>query len=115
MCIGLPMHIVESRPGAALALGRGRREQIDCRLVEHGGAALEPGQWVLVFNGAARERLDAARAAEIDAALDLLDAALGGDAAHAGADPGFALPSAIDARALARLTGQVLRSSEGAS
>lgn len=115
MCIGLPMRIVESRPGAAIALGRGRRHEIDCRLVEHGGAALDPGQWVLVFNGAARERLDAARAAEIDAALDLLDAALGGDAARANADPGFALPSALDASTLARLTGQRPRPSEGVS
>jgi hydrogenase expression/formation protein HypC len=106
MCIGLPMEIVEAGPGVAVAQRRGRRERIDCRLVEHDGAALASGQWVLVFNGAARERLDAVRAAEIDATLDLLDAALGGDAARAGAAPGFSLPSALDADALARLTGQ---------
>ena len=113
MCIGMPMRIVEARPGMALAEGRGRRERIDCRLAEQGGNALAPGQWVLVFNGAARERLDAVRAAEIDAALDLLDGALAGDAGRAGADPGFALPSALDATALAQLTGQAPPPSDG--
>lgn len=107
MCIGVPMRVVQAWPGAALAQGRGRSETIDCRLVERNGSALSRGQWVLVFNGAARERLDAVRAAEIGAALDLLDAAMAGDAVRAAADPGFALPSALDAAALVRLTGRV--------
>ena len=107
------MRIVEAGPGSALAQGRGRSERIDCRLVEHEGAALAPGQWVLVFNGAARERLEAVRASEIDAALDLLEAAFAGNAAGAGADPGFVLPSALGAAALARLTGQAPAASEG--
>jgi hydrogenase expression/formation protein HypC len=105
MCIGIPMRVIEAWPGAALVAGRGRSEQIDTRLV--GGDDVAAGQWLLVFQGAARERLDAQRASEIDAALDLLEAALAGNAAQAAADPGFLLPSALSAAQLARLTGQV--------
>lgn len=105
MCIGIPMRVIEAWPGGALAAGRGRSAQVDTRLVG-GDVPLAAGQWLLVFNGAARERLDAARAAEIDAALSLLDAALAGHAAAPDADPGFALPSAQSATQLARLTGQ---------
>ncbi len=103
MCIGIPMQVVESGPGIARVAGRGRHERIDTRLVAD--AAIAPGTWLLVFQGAAREVLDAARAGEIDAALDLLDAALAGDTAQAGADPGFRLPSTMSAAELARLAG----------
>ena len=78
MCIGTPMRVIESWQGGALVAGRGRAERIDTRLV--GDTACAPGQWLLVFQGAAREPLEATRAAEIDAALDLLEAALAGDA-----------------------------------
>ncbi|MFO1220666.1 MAG: HypC/HybG/HupF family hydrogenase formation chaperone [Burkholderiaceae bacterium] len=102
MCIGIALRVIEAWPGAALAEGRGRRERIDTRLV----GDVSTGQWLLVFQGAARERLDAARAAEIDAALDLLDAALAGDHAVAAADdPGFELPSRWSAAQLAALAG----------
>jgi hydrogenase expression/formation protein HypC len=101
MCIGLPMRTVEAWSGQALVEGRGRVETIDTRLVGECVA----GDWLLVFQGAAREKLDAERAAEIDAALDLLEAGLSGDVLGAGADPGFALPSAMSAQQLAELTG----------
>lgn len=104
MCIGIPMRVIEAWRGAALVAGRGRSERIDTRLIDADGIAA--GQWLLVFHGAARERLDARRAAEIDAALDLLDAAMAGNVERAGADPGFALPSGLSAAQLARLTGQ---------
>ncbi len=105
MCIGLPMRIIDSgAPGApathALARGRSREQRIDLRLVGPCAA----GDWVLVFQGAARERLDAAHAAEIDAALDLLELGLNGQS-DADADPGFALPSAMTADQLAALAG----------
>ncbi len=103
MCIGTPMRVIESWPGAALAAGRGRVERIDTRLL---GGDLPCGQWVLEFQGAARELLDEQRAAEIDAALDLLEGALAGDAAMALSDPGFALPSSITPAQLAQLAGQ---------
>lgn len=103
MCIGTPMRVIESWAGGALAAGRGRAERIDTRLVSDQACA--PGRWLLVFQGAARESLDAVRAAEIDAALDLLEAALAGNAEGATADPGFALPSSMSAARLATLAG----------
>lgn len=84
-----------------LARGRGRVEHVDLRLV----GRCEPGDWVLVYQGAARERLDAERAAEIHAALDLLEQGLAGADDLADADPGFALPSAMSAAQLAALAG----------
>lgn len=102
MCIGIPLRVVEAWAGGALVSGRGRSETIDTRLV---GGAVSPGDWLLVFQGAAREALTEERAAEIAATLDLVEAALGGDAEGAAADPGFALPSAMDPATLALLTG----------
>jgi hydrogenase expression/formation protein HypC len=101
MCIGLPLRVVEAWTGQALAAGRGRSETVDTRLVGPCAA----GDWLLVFQGAAREKLHAAHAAEINAALDLLEAGLAGDADAAAADPGFALPSAMSAEQLAALAG----------
>jgi hydrogenase expression/formation protein HypC len=102
MCIGMPMQTIEAWPGAALAVGHGRRERVDTRLVGDCAA----GDWLLVFQGTARERLDAQRAAEIGAALDLLEAGLAGDALDPSADPGFPLPSAMSADQVAALSGQ---------
>lgn len=101
MCLGIPMRVIEAWANGALVAGRGRQAQIDTRLVDGASA----GEWLLVFQGAARERLTPERAAEIDATLDLVEAALGGDALGASADPGFALPSAMDPSTLAALTG----------
>jgi len=101
MCIGLPMRTVEAGAHQALVAGRGRVERIDTRLV----GPVVAGEWLLVFQGAARERLSAERAAEVDAALDLLEAGLAGDADRAGADPGFELPSALGVEQLRALTG----------
>lgn len=103
MCIGLPARVLEvPHDGTAVVSGRAGVERVDTRLV----GDVRPGDWLLLFQGAARERIDAARAAEIDAALDLLDAALLGDAAGAAADPGFDLPSSIPAERLRALAGQ---------
>ena len=101
MCIGVPMRVIESWSGQASVAGRGRSERIDTRLV----GACAPGDWLLVFQGAARERLDPRRAAEIGHALDLLEAAMAGDTQRAAADAGFELPSAMSAAQLAALTG----------
>jgi hydrogenase expression/formation protein HypC len=111
MCLGLPMRALETWPGQARAAGRGRIETIDTRLV--GDCA--PGEWLLVFQGAAREKLDPGFAAEINAALDLLEAGLAGAAPAADSDPGFCLPSAMSAEQLARLTGQPSRPLPGES
>jgi hydrogenase expression/formation protein HypC len=52
-----------------------------------------PGDWLLIFLDAARERLDAQRASEIDATLRLLEDALFGTARSQTARR-FELPSA---------------------
>jgi hydrogenase expression/formation protein HypC len=106
MCVGLPMQVIESAPGQTLpagwvrVAGRGEERAVDTALV----GACAPGEWVLVFLDRVQERLDARRAAEIDATLDLVAGAMRGllpvDAAAA-----FALPSAMDAAALAALIG----------
>ena len=101
MCIGIPMRVLEAWGEGALASGRGGVERVDTRLV----GACAAGDWLLVFQGAAREILAPQRAAEIDAALDLLAASLAGDVERAGADPGFALPSAMSAAQIAALAG----------
>lgn len=101
MCIGQPMVTLQAWRGGARVAGRGRIETIDTRLV----GDCTSGDWLLVFQGAARERLDAQRAQEIESALDLLEAGLAGDVDRAAADPGFALPSAMSADQLAALAG----------
>jgi hydrogenase expression/formation protein HypC len=98
MCIGIPMRVIEAGAGLALVEGRGGVERIDTRLV----GAVTRDDWLLVFQGAARERLDAARAAEINATLELLEAAMAGDAVAAAADPGFVLPSSLSPEAFAQ-------------
>jgi len=95
------MTVLEAWSGHAMVAGRGRVETIDTRLV----GEVASGDWLLVFQGAAREKLDVQRAQEIDAALDLLEAGLSGDADGAAADPGFSLPSAMSAAQLAALAG----------
>jgi hydrogenase expression/formation protein HypC len=103
MCIGTPMQIQTlAGPGMAVVTGPEGPATVDIRLV----GTVEPGQWLLVFLGAARECLSPERAAEIQAALGLLAQAMDGRAGMAGAaDPGFALPSAMSAADLAALTG----------
>lgn len=102
MCIGIPMQVIEAWPGGARAQGRGRTEQLDTRLV---GGQVQAGEWLLEFQGAARERLDPARAEEINATLDLLEAAMAGDAERAATGHAFDLPSSMSPDQLAALTG----------
>lgn len=109
MCIAIPMQVTQAQPGRAWVQGRGGPQCVDTALV--GDCA--PGDWLLVFLGTARERIDAARAAEVDALLDLVEAALQG-----GAGPAFApaaLPSAMSAGELAALTSSSSSSSSFSS
>lgn len=104
MCIGIPMQALQDAAagGATVqAAGPEGPQDVDIRLV----GPVAAGQWLLVFQGAARECLDAARAAEIRAALALLGQGLAGHH-DAGVDPGFSLPSAMSAEQLAALTGR---------
>lgn len=105
MCIGIPMKVLRVEPGHAWVGGRGEVKRIDTALV---GDCVE-GDWLLVFLDAARERIDAQRAAEVNAVLDLVQGALNGEAAFAddaADDPGFALPSRMDPATLAALAGR---------
>jgi len=105
MCIGLPMTVLAVRAGYAQVAGRGECREVRTTLID----PPRVGDWLLVHLDSAREAISAERAAEVNAALDLLDAAMGraGVAPSAdapGADPGFVLPSSLDAAALAALT-----------
>ncbi|HSO07069.1 MAG TPA: HypC/HybG/HupF family hydrogenase formation chaperone [Pelomicrobium sp.] len=75
MCVGLPMQVVSGDDVAAVCERRGERATINMMLV----GAQPPGTWVLTFMGAAREVLSGADAAQIDAALDAVAAALAGN------------------------------------
>jgi hydrogenase expression/formation protein HypC len=102
--MGLPMCITERRgtpAGHAWAHGRGESRLVNTALV--GDCA--PGEWVLVFLDSAQERLSTERAAEIDATLDLVAAAMRGHELT-NTEAAFVLPSAMDAAQLAALTGQ---------
>ena len=74
------------------------REQLIERLQGCAGAFITTG-----------ERIDAARAAEVNAVLDLVQGAMSGAPADIDApldDPGFTLPSRMDPTALAALAGR---------
>lgn len=101
MCIGQPVQVIEAQGDFAWVAGHDGAERLDLRLI----GAVAPGDWLLAFRGAARERLSPERAAEVRSALALLQAAMAHDADGAAADPHFDLPSALDADALATLTG----------
>lgn len=100
MCIGLPMRVERAGEGWAECHGRGEVRRVRTAVV----GRVDRGDWLLVFLDSAVQRIDAGRAAEIGEALDLLQAAIAGDPATPAA-PAFALPSQIDAAALAALTG----------
>ncbi len=74
MCVGLPMKVEGGDELAAVCERRGERATLNMMLV----GAQPPGTWVLAFMGTAREVLSAEDAAQIDAALDAVAAALSG-------------------------------------
>lgn len=71
MCLGIPMQIIVPGEHRARCAGRGGEALIDLALVGPQPA----GTWLLTFLDAAREIIDAERAAAINSALDALDAA----------------------------------------
>ncbi|MES9945882.1 MAG: RNA methyltransferase [gamma proteobacterium symbiont of Ctena orbiculata] len=75
MCIGLPMQVLSIHPGYAMCEGMGERRRVDTLLVGE-----QPvGNWLLVFLDTAREVLSAARAREIEQALQALDLVIKGE------------------------------------
>lgn len=93
------MQVEAVEPGHAVCRGRGVQRRVNTALV----GAVRPGDWVLVFLDNAQEKLDDERAREIDATLDLLDAATRGEAHDTAA--AFALPSRLSPDQLRALTG----------
>lgn len=89
MCIGIPMQVLAVEPGFATCRGRGERRRVSTVLT----GEVEPGDWLLVFLSDARERIDAERAAEVNATLDLLDDVMQG--CDGSGDAGFILPSSM--------------------
>lgn len=89
MCLGIPMRVESVAAGVALCVGRTGRRAVATLLV----GECAPGDWLLTFLDDARERIPAARAAEIDAVLDLIEQTMGGG--HAGAAAPFVLPSSM--------------------
>ena len=74
MCLGIPMQVERSLGLVADCRHGEQQQQVDLSLV----GEVQPGDWLLVFMGAAREVLSAARAADILDALAALDAAMNG-------------------------------------
>jgi hydrogenase expression/formation protein HypC len=74
MCIGLPMRVVACDGAIATVERRGERFSLDVQRV--GSVAI--GTWVLAFQGVAVRTLADDEAAQTDAALAALEAALTG-------------------------------------
>lgn len=100
MCIGIPMQVIEADGRFALCEGRGERRRINTALL----GQVQAGDWLLVFLDDAREAIDAERATEVNAALDLVLGAMQGAALPDDVD--FALPSQMSPEQMRALTGQ---------
>ncbi len=75
MCLGIPVQVLACGEHFALCAGRHGEQRIDISLV--GPQAV--GNWLLCFLDAAREVIDAERAAAINAALAALEAVQSGE------------------------------------
>jgi hydrogenase expression/formation protein HypC len=75
MCIGVPMQLAEAGESHAWCNGRGGPSRVDLAIVGPQPA----GAWVLAFQGAARRVLSVEEAAQTNAALDALEAAIAGE------------------------------------
>jgi hydrogenase expression/formation protein HypC len=94
------MQVTATEPGHAWCEGRGERRRVSTALV----GPVVPGDWLLVFLADAREHIDVDRAAEVNAALDLVLGAMQG--LDADGEAGFTLPSQMTVEQLRRLSGQ---------
>ncbi|MFG6448561.1 HypC/HybG/HupF family hydrogenase formation chaperone [Roseateles sp. BYS180W] len=101
MCMALPMRVLHPEGLHALCEGRGEQRRVNTALV----GRVQPGDWLLVFLNDAREAISPQRAAEVNAALDLVLGALQGQGAAAAAAVDFALPSHLTPEQLRALTG----------
>jgi len=95
------MKVLAVEPGFAQVVGRGEARSVSTLLVGDCVA----GQWLLVFLNDAREVIDAGRAQEVNATLDLLQSVILTGSLPDDDRAGLVLPSAMDVGALRRLTG----------
>jgi hydrogenase expression/formation protein HypC len=93
------MQVIKVDGRFAQCEGRGERRRINTALV----GEVRPGDWLRVFLDDARERIDAGRAAEVNAALDLVLGAMQG--ADMQTDVDFSLPSQMSPEQMKALTG----------
>lgn len=75
MCLGIPMQVISADFGFARCKADDGEHIVDVRLV----GSVEPGAWVLVFLGAAREILDPETASRIKDALKALELVMQGE------------------------------------
>ena len=76
MCLAIPMEVLRVEGLQAWCRDRDGSEVVVDTILT---GPVNPGQWLLVFLGAAREIVSAEDAAKVSAAIDALDAALVGD------------------------------------
>lgn len=74
MCVGIPMQVIECHGLLAKCRGRGETHTLNLALL----GEQPPGTWLLAFLDSAREVLDEASAARINAALDGLESIMNG-------------------------------------
>lgn len=76
MCLGIPGQVVEVLPGysgqLALVDVEGAQRKVNIAMLELDPPGLAPGDWLVIHMGFALERVDAARAAEVLAGLELI-------------------------------------------
>ncbi len=75
MCIGIPMQVIESHDFHAVCDDGQQRQLVDTTLL----VPVAPGDWLLVFLGAAREMLDADTALAMRDAVAALSQVMAGD------------------------------------
>jgi hydrogenase expression/formation protein HypC len=76
MCIAVPVRVLSSGGNVARCVDRtGVESDVDVALV----GDVQPGEWLLVFLGTAREIVPESRALDVCRALDALEAIMRGD------------------------------------
>ncbi|MBS7669304.1 HypC/HybG/HupF family hydrogenase formation chaperone [Croceicoccus gelatinilyticus] len=79
MCIGIPMQVeAVDDMGRAVCLHAGAQHRIDTALV----GEVAPGEWVMTFLGAAREKMDEASARRSLDAIAAVEAIMSGGTAN---------------------------------
>lgn len=103
MCIGIPMQVRALEPGFAVCEGRGESRRVSTVLL----GTVKPDEWLLVFLNDARERITAARAQQVNEALDLVAQAMSSQplSREQRQSTESDLPSAMSVEQLNRLTG----------